>query len=280
MLYPLLDHPDIPFVLPKKKKSPEYRIGYFVQHVHKLSDKQLPFRDFARSRRRILSAGGPFSPLHLGTISGLFSALVYRGITHNTDFLNQQRTLFTDFNDYDTLRLSLDQSKEYFCNKTAYGSATGRTVENAKIYWDAVQRTEFTSWLIDTEPIQFIDLFHLFATSKLKGNKAFPGFGSLTAYLLASDYAIAGKATVPTSREMGIIIFQINAGGLTGLRSMGFKCINDIETGEAFKTVYEALVTNIDRERQLQMKFSVFLVEHMLCKIRRLDTCLFAKACT
>jgi hypothetical protein len=71
---------------------------------------------------------------------------------------------------------------------------------------------------------------------------------------------------------VGEIIFHIGAGGIKGLRQLGFDCTTAAKTGEAFSNVYNFLAKSIPPERKQQMKFGVFLVEHALCKVSRLDT--------
>lgn len=108
-----------------------------------------------------------------------------------------------------------------------------------------------------------MDLYKIF--------RSLHSFGTLIGYQLAVDYATAGKATIPDFREMGVIISKIKAGGLKGLRRLGWPCTNHQSTSEAFQNVYLALKHHIPLEMQEKMGFGVFMVEHALCKLSRLD---------
>ncbi|PBK81630.1 hypothetical protein ARMGADRAFT_1039209 [Armillaria gallica] len=74
----------------------------------------------------------------------------------------------------------------------------------------------------------FIKLWNKFRNGKYhkKGQpvvKLFPQFGALQAYLLASDYVIAGLATMPTDAEMVTVIMTIKSGGLKGITIGGLE---------------------------------------------------------
>lgn len=119
---------------------------------------------------------------------------------------------------------------------------------------------------------QISELFYIFFQGKhTDGQKAFTSVGGLIAFLLAADYALAGKATMPTSSEMGAIVKEIKAGGLKGLRLLGYPCLTEEETGSAFEQVSLHLDRAIPEHRRGQIPFNPFFVEHTLCKIDRLD---------
>ncbi|KDR76755.1 hypothetical protein GALMADRAFT_210635 [Galerina marginata CBS 339.88] len=278
LLYCFLDNPSLAVVVPNRRSvdSASYWTAMYRQHVELNSDKKLPFRDHAISRRRILEVGGPYSPEYLSTRHGVFSAILHRGITHNTKFLQEQQTVFQDLDEWNALCDSLgDRSEEYFCNKSAYGRGRWRTVGNALAYWEATASPAFVDFIESQEPTDFCRLFKLFQT--------LPAFGKLTAYLLAVDYAIAGKATIPTLTELGDIIGQINAGGLGGLQKLGWRNLKprDREAiSNALDAVHREMKARMPAPRQLQInfeRFGFFFVEHALCKLDRLDLSAFNK---
>jgi hypothetical protein len=274
-VYWFLDHPGKLVECVEDHDLEGKELAKLLNHIQAHADKQLPFRDLAPSRRRILEDGGPFCPKYISTSSGLFSAAIYRGVTHHTDFLIDQERVFHDLSQWNTLVEELAKTKPlgYFCDKNAYGQfSSSQDIANVPAFWAASTNKECSSWLTSTTPINFQDLYNLFLTATIDGKKAFPGFGKLKAFLLAADYAIAGKATTPSPREVGEIIFHIGAGGIKGLRQLGFDCTTATKTGEAFSNVYNFLAKSIPPERKQQMKFGVFLVEHALCKVSRLDT--------
>ncbi|KAF6751574.1 hypothetical protein DFP72DRAFT_850693 [Ephemerocybe angulata] len=101
-LYPLLDAPSIePIKPPRSVPTIEQKLYAYLKMVFDNTSKKLPFRDFAASRRTILQPNGPYSPIHLHTWEGFFSALVYRAITHNSEYLIQhQEIVFEGVEDY------------------------------------------------------------------------------------------------------------------------------------------------------------------------------------
>lgn len=278
LLFPFLDNPSIHINTPSKGRTDAemntYWTAIYRNQVEVSTDKKSPFRDLAVSRRRILEEGGPFSPENLSTRAGFFSALVYRGITHNTAFLLEHQTLFHDLEAWTTTynNLKNTQSPDYFCNKSAYGQATDRSVNYASYYWRASGSSNLTKWLYSDELINFVDLFNLIRNA---GSSLLPSFGLLTSYLLAVDYASAGKATLPTVEEMGKVIFLIGKGALSGLQDLGFICTNPAETSVCFLAVFNELQRRIPAFRQGQMNFGFFFLEHFLCKSKRLNIVAF-----
>jgi hypothetical protein len=251
----------------------------FLSHVRSHADRLLPFRDSAPSRRRILEPGGPFGQEFLRTRAGLFSATIYRCVTHHTNFLFEQQRVFDGLTEWAKLydRLSKTKPPTYFCNKNAYGGqyTASQDVRYIPAFWTAAQDTSSSEWLTADEPIQFENLYQIFLSATISGNKAFPGFGRLKAFLLASDYAIAGLATTPSPESVGKLIFQINAGALKGLTGLGFSCTDASTTSQAFTAVYLFLSSRIPAMRLEQIGYGVFLVEYALCKTPRLDSRLF-----
>lgn len=274
-LYPILDNPDLPFSVPNNtpRSSAAYKRAIWVEDI-RLNDKKLPFRDIAPSRRRILGNGGPFSSENLSTRAGLFSAIIHRAVTHNTAFLQEQKTMFTSFEDFDSLYRSLVSThpKTYFCNQSAYGSWTNRSVDYVKQYWNATGRNELTYWLNSTTKASFTAVYKIFLDGKIDGDSAFPAVGPLVAYLLTADYALAGKIHLPSSEEMGRIIYEIKAGGLKGLSTLGYACGNEMEVTDAFQDIYKRLQDRIPLDRQQQIGFSAIFVEHTMCKVSRMNT--------
>ncbi|KAF6758399.1 hypothetical protein DFP72DRAFT_845313 [Ephemerocybe angulata] len=97
----------------------------FLADVQADSDRRLPFRDLAISRRRSLAPGGPYSAEHLRTHAGFFSALVYRRITHNSQYLKttaHPQLLFPTLDAWNTLEAAHDE--KHLCNRNAYGAQT------------------------------------------------------------------------------------------------------------------------------------------------------------
>ncbi len=161
----------------------------------------------------------------------------------------------------------------YFCNKRAYSDQYNnkRTSANASQYWKAASNSKYNYFLFAKEPTPFIELWDHFRKGKYREEgqpavKLFPQFGALQAYLLASDYVIAGLATMPTDAEMATVMVTINSGGIKGISFLDLPCSSEEEIALSFKYIREYLSHVIPVPRQQQINFNAFVVEHSLCK--------------
>ncbi|KAF9521433.1 hypothetical protein CPB83DRAFT_900732 [Crepidotus variabilis] len=235
-------------------------------------DQRLPFRNLAPSRKRILEVGGPYSPQHCSTISGFFSALLYKGITHSTPFLLEQKTLFVDLEDYRRTCAGLvDKETSYFCNVSAFGRGNSRSASHVDAYWKIAQNKELNSWLFSESPHDFLSVFNLLSKAKI------PAFGLLTTAQLVVDYAECGKVTYPSAQDMAHIIWRLKMGGLTGLATLGYTVETPEDVVKALETLVLKLGATIPRNIQKKIGFGVIFVEHLLCKFGRLDKIPFKK---
>ncbi|KAJ7626031.1 hypothetical protein FB45DRAFT_869145 [Roridomyces roridus] len=120
--------------------------------MHVRMDARMPFRELAPSRAAIMAAvPSPFSSALSRTPEGLYSAVIFRGITFNTNFVRDahHRPLFHNYSEFDAeiqrARTAYQQTrrelppKSYFCNMNAYGSCiTGRKVKLAELYAESI----------------------------------------------------------------------------------------------------------------------------------------------
>lgn len=104
-------------------------------------DTMFPFRELAPGRIQSRSNEGPYSPEHCATRAGLFSALVWRGITFSTEFSMQEPMLFNSYSEWeDTLSKVRESGEEesYIYNISAYGvTNSNRGPQHATKYWTA-----------------------------------------------------------------------------------------------------------------------------------------------
>ncbi|KAF6765868.1 hypothetical protein DFP72DRAFT_1058430 [Ephemerocybe angulata] len=189
---PILDSPASPPQKPLQHASKGEKANYgYVNHVFKNSDKQLPFRDLAASRRAVLGPGGPYSAENLRTRKGFFSAMVYRAITHHSAFLtvHGESMFASNANFQSRMKRYKKQKDKFFCDPSAYGMWTDLSVKKSETFWRTSNRQEDNQWLLggDEDRTTFSKLWHKFVKSP-----NFPNIGPLIGYLLAADYAIAG----------------------------------------------------------------------------------------
>lgn len=262
--------------------TPEDHLTNFLAEVQQDDDRLLPFRDLARSRRRVLGPGGPYGSEHLRTRKGLFSALIYRGITHNSQYLRGRaapQILFSSLTDWNQIVSS--HTIQQLCNKKAYGSQTikNRVVGNAEGFWKATHESEslaldrrLTSWLLDssTKKLPFHKGFLKLKEKEKKDCGMTTSMGPLVTYLLAADYALAGVFEMPTMAEMGKVIKNIGAGGRDGLELLGFNASTQEDIASSFETLDGLIRSHIPADKLKAMGYNAFVLEHILCKHTRL----------
>ncbi|KIY61680.1 hypothetical protein CYLTODRAFT_447602 [Cylindrobasidium torrendii FP15055 ss-10] len=225
-------------------------------------DYYLPFRELAPSRRQILSStSGPFSAGKILTRSGMFSALLFRGVLFNTPALFAAGHSFC-FEDLSAFNAYLQQSSKperYFCHPAAYGRTAGRTTSNAKQFWEASPRL----LLKVKQNIGFFPFIKSVAASR-----DYPTFGKLCAYLLAVDLVYAGVMKQPTIEELGSVVAWLDMGAAAVLKRFGCPA-GKIKEG------FVALFNYLERdglalgERSQMSPILMFDVEHGLCKYGR-----------
>jgi hypothetical protein len=208
-------------------------------------DAWLPFRECAPSRRRVLEPDGPFDSTFLCTVEGLFSILIWRGITFGCRVVHDHPTRFNNLAEWMAIANAHKDDPTYLCCINAYTTPNnGRSAELAVDYWTAVQAVENDrKTLISDSELSYTKLFSFFVQDKKekpkvpKGgwpkralgellpyscqNGLFPQIGRLTAHLLAADchYALLGRS--PSAEEMGKTIYTLDMGALNGMQKLG-----------------------------------------------------------
>ena len=250
-------------------------------------DRYLPFREKAPSVRRIRQVGGPFDPENLCTLPGFFSTLVFHTVTFSTPYLFSHAPLLQSLDDWEksmsrikNMVAEASNDQRYFCDPTVYGMATRCSVEIVPSLWLAA-KCKWTQ-LSNGEQIGFCKFYHWLAKDTLdnssKGQKTFPQFGPLIAYLLTADYSYTGIVSPPSLDDMANVIACINAGGIKGLEALGMlpdthKMKLDARIAiikPAFQKFYDFLDKALTAEQKGIIGFDYIMVEHVLCKIAHL----------
>lgn len=243
----------------------------FIEAVRNDTDWLLPARHLSSSFRRVLESDGPYSPSHLYTKEGFFSALVYRGITHHTEFLHEHPTFYPSLEAYQSeIQPFLDDDggdTTYVCKKNAYGHAvTQRSTANATHYWAVANDAQFYDTLFRQPPANFLEVFN-----EWKGKIV--AFGPLTLYQLLADYARAGLLCQPTLDELAEIVRIIHAGAFKALNLLGWSLASDVDSrpdiANALRVVHDRLESAIPLRVRKAVEFGPIFVEHALCKLVR-----------
>jgi hypothetical protein len=102
-------------------------------------DLYSPFRNLAPSRARVLQPGGPFTRAFMSTRSGLFSGLIFRGVTFSSSAIyDTHNNRFDDLDAWTAYYTSkTDEDDGYFCNMAAYGTPNCRRgPQHVQEYWE------------------------------------------------------------------------------------------------------------------------------------------------
>lgn len=253
--------------------------------VAQTPDKLMPFRERAPGRTRARSDEGPFAPNNCATRAGLFSALIWRGITYATDFSIQETMMFEDYDDWhSTIEGVIDTSVDegYYCDIKAYGVTNPkRGIHHAEAYWKATEVNDWTTF-INNSPTPFMTTYREFFYTGKQPSR-FPQFGPLCGYLITADYVYTGLVKMPSMDEIGSVIRTINRGGAAGLELLGLieprarkgrtKSVpSEEECQQGVNRVYEILRRSLTDNEWTQGKFDPIVIEHLLCKYSKAVT--------
>lgn len=247
-------------------------------------DKYLPFREHAPTREHIKAPGGPFSPEHVRTIEGVFSAVVNRVITFNTKFSREGRTLFTSPTDFYRAVDDMGYSNvvDYF-NKAAYGQNNSRKrLDLVDQYWDEVEKEPRWPGLESSSPIPFMKCFDYFFPHGTRSR--FLQIGKLGAYLLTADYVYAGVVEPPSLDIVSNMIRKINKGLVSAFEILGMApqrtksrhgdkhqtTVKSFET--QLKAVHQVVESSIPLDAHDDIPVDYILTEHAMCKFARLTS--------
>lgn len=121
------------------------------KHILEDENKRSSFRECTSNRMQTKGLNGPFYGDRIRTKAGLFSAVIWRGITLHTKFEEERKMVFRDYSDWMDEIEGLDES--YICNTQAHGTPTRRNSKWAKTYWETIQRLKWEEYTeADNQP--------------------------------------------------------------------------------------------------------------------------------
>ncbi|KAG7091354.1 hypothetical protein E1B28_010396 [Marasmius oreades] len=218
-----------------------------------------PFREQAPSRSWIVAESGPFHHDYINTRSGLFSALVFRGITFHTPSVTHHSGRFDDIETWNEFRVAYqDKPESWFCSNMAYGPTKGRSTKNVTELW---KFSEHLHNLLhsSTKPSFFQVVQEL---------RTLTSWGILTAYLCAVDLVYA---QVLDASDDDVVEFVVEAGkgAYNALKKLGFSG-TALEMTPHFRDAYRYVSEKLSEEEKVQIGWNVFIMEHALCKFSKL----------
>ncbi|KAJ4498606.1 hypothetical protein C8R41DRAFT_756648, partial [Lentinula lateritia] len=227
--------------------------------------------ELALSRQQVSGIEGPFAYLSRGAV---FSALIFRGITFNTDALHEtgHPGLFDTFEAWSQFKSQYVHGGEWFiCNPHAYGTTKGRVLGNDQRFWTSSQ---VLYEKLTRSNISFIGIWKFITYGKdNQKRKLFPSFGNLSAYLLTVDFVYAGCIPWPMLEEVARAIAELSKGALHGLQKMGLISKDHFKKEDVEET-FKALYSYLDQDEKFAIVkkavvFDLFMVEHALCKVSK-----------
>ncbi|KAJ6467602.1 hypothetical protein DFH09DRAFT_1381380 [Mycena vulgaris] len=238
-----------------------------VDRSNHRSDHIMPLRQYGQSYLWISKPGGPFSPEHIRTRAGFFSVLLWRAVTFHAPIVEHHQ-LFQSLEEWEKKVADL-QPAEY-ARADAYGGWPNKprvtaALDTARTIWRMTGRAKILEWLTAPTKPRYMEMYQLMLQ--------FPQVGNLIAHLLVSDYVYHGIIEMPSVQEMGEIIHTIKAGALDGLVRLGYLDSRDASKEEvinAFESLYGYLDTNLTPEEKILMCFNPIMLEHLLCKMKRI----------
>ncbi|KAI0340232.1 hypothetical protein BDW22DRAFT_1431254 [Trametopsis cervina] len=240
------------------------------------ADFLLPLRESAPSRYLISTT---FDPTFARTRNGLFSILLFRCISWNSDAFRQcpaeiRRVQFTSCAEWVEYRHVLlshfgPQHTDFYCNSRAFGQPVQQRV--AQIHEMLWNTSHTCDWPEPSQfPVSFKKMTELLRAAKDK--HGIPGLGALGLYLLAGDLHMHGVCDAPSVEEVGHRIVTINAGGMAGLKLLDY-CSGThgrLDAVDAFRRFYSDVLEDLTESQRVSYGWGTIVAEHLLCKIVRM----------
>ncbi|KAF8576641.1 hypothetical protein K439DRAFT_1622718 [Ramaria rubella] len=182
-----------------------------------------------------------------------------------TTIYDPHNNRFEDLNAY-VLYCHNNQFKgvNHFRNMTAYGTPNHKRHPKLAItFWKATEGWE-TFIKSNQGEIPF-NAMHEYLTRSEEGRKIFPQIGDLTGYMMVVDLCYTGLVQWPTACELGWGSYsEMVVQGLIDGKSDRMDC------GRAFRDFNDKVSAALMSEELEKMNFDIFMMEHALCKRKRL----------
>jgi hypothetical protein len=259
--------------------------GKIITKVFSDLDFFLPFRQHAPSlanaRRQIY---GDINKFPGENSARFFNVLAFRGVFFGSPFAQSNRyRWFNTFSDWEKFRREgIEIAKnhdddgneeKYYVKRNCYGqSQTERSTHLLSKYWN--QRLLWSLEFNSSKPS--ITEVHKWLTKRVNVDgeniTLFRNIGDLTALLICGDLIEADILQMPTAKEWGGLIHSLRMGAKSAMCMLGLteEKASRSEVSEAFTSLDLVLQQELDEEEKAVMNYNVVMLEHTLCKIKRL----------
>ena len=274
-LLPILS-PSFQVVIPANEKV--------IAKVSSNLDFYLPFRQHAPSlanARRVIYSDVDRLSSNDGV--GFFNILAFRGVFFGSPFAKSNRyRWFNSLDDWKQFKATGSKEaknhkgEEYYVKKDCYGQhQIGRQLSLLSFYWE--QRLRWNDIFNKPEKPTVTKVFRWLTSSRTgaKTNSSttlFPNIGSLAALLICGDLIEAGILSMPSTHEWAKSINKMGKGSRDGMMMCGLvkEDCSDEEFCVAFSSLDEALQTELREDEKKAMDYNIIMLEHALCKIKRI----------
>ncbi|KAJ2916174.1 hypothetical protein MD484_g4253, partial [Candolleomyces efflorescens] len=193
-------------------------------------DAHLPIRELVSDRRRSTGPDGPYDTEFIKTQAGLYSALVWRGVTEGTRFAQAGRMKFSDVDDIQDAIDEYARSHNIeatdlnaICERTVHGRyvETRSTSNILPIWMDTLTLQEWETFSRSSPT--FGDCFYyLFGNNQGGRDKGWiGGLDTISMFNLVGDLVYAGVVQRPTSEEVARYMYGTKSPSFTALCEMG-----------------------------------------------------------
>lgn len=232
-------------------------------------DRLQAWREHAPSRRCITGPTGPLTPDRIRTRGGIFSLLVFRGVTFGAPVAHEFPGYLETLDAWHRL-YTTERDPSYYCNPRVYGNQVGRGVDVVPRLWEASE-VLLGLLLAEVQPSFRTVWRHLADARGMDKAMLYPNIGDLIGYLICVDLVYAGILLAPSLDDMGDIVADMGKGARDGLERLGLvrKPANKSAVSHAFVDLVQYLYAHAPPDFA-SLRFDMFIVEHGLCKYKRL----------
>lgn len=252
--------------------------GRIMKKVLSDLDLLLPFRQHApslKNARLEIYADVDQFPGEDG--ADFFNVLAFRGVFFGSPFAQSDRyQRFNTFADWEKFQAEGSEvakthgkdgeEEKYYVKRNCYGqSQTDRSTKLLSKYWD--QRLLWSTTFKKPAEPTITEVHKWLQTS-------FDNIGGLSALLICGDLIEAGVLPMPTAHEWGGLIYTLKMGAKSAMELLGLisKQASRADVTEAFTSLDQSLQQALKEEEKEAMNYNVIMLEHALCKIKRLIT--------
>ena len=257
--------------------------GKVISKIISDLDYYMPFRQHAPSmmnaRRAIYNDLGR---LACDDGVGFFNVLAFRGVFFGSPFARSNRfRWFESFKDWsrfkdegleEALKVCPTKEEDYYVKKNCYGSIqTTRSLKLLEAYWK--QRHTWND-IFNKQTSPTVEEVYNWLVARENNTSKFFNIGSLTALLICGDLIEAGILPMPSSLELGQLIYKVGKGAKAGMVMLGL--VKEEVKEEVFCNTFSMLDSHIENALEVEEKeamgYNVVMLEHTLCKMKRLTS--------